>query len=73
MVPTAGARSFVVSMPAPAPQPLQPGDFYYTPEGYLVFTEQYHRRRGSCCQNSCRHCPWKFRPKPAPEGASDQK
>jgi hypothetical protein len=40
-------------------QPLQPGDFYYTPEGYLVFTEQYHRRRGFCCGNGCRHCPWR--------------
>ena len=39
--------------------PLQPGDFYYTPEGYLVFTEQYHRRRGFCCGSGCRHCPWR--------------
>jgi len=45
-------------MSAP-PQPLQPGDFYYTPEGYLVFTEQYHRRRGYCCGSGCRHCPWR--------------
>ncbi|MCC3153785.1 DUF5522 domain-containing protein [Hymenobacter sp. BT770] len=60
-------------MPAPVPQPLQPGDFYYTPEGYLVFTEQYHRRRGSCCQSGCRHCPWKFRAKAGSQGASDQK
>ncbi|MBC7449032.1 MAG: hypothetical protein H7330_13340 [Hymenobacteraceae bacterium] len=43
------------------PPALQPGDFYYTPEGYLVFTEQYHRRRGTCCKNGCRHCPWGFR------------
>ncbi|QKG54261.1 DUF5522 domain-containing protein [Hymenobacter sp. BRD67] len=46
-------------MPANArPQPLQPGDFYYTPEGYLVFTAQYHLRRGTCCGSGCRHCPW---------------
>ncbi|WP_317258945.1 DUF5522 domain-containing protein [Hymenobacter tibetensis] len=25
----------------------------------MVFTEQYHRRRGSCCGNGCRHCPWR--------------
>lgn len=49
------------------PQPLQPGDFYYTPEGYLVFTEQYHRRRGYCCGSGCRHCPWR---KPGKEGKS---
>ncbi|WP_345236403.1 DUF5522 domain-containing protein [Hymenobacter saemangeumensis] len=47
-------------MPA-TPQPLQAGDFYYTPEGYLVFTEQYHLRRGTCCGSGCRHCPWKTR------------
>ncbi|MDO7850381.1 DUF5522 domain-containing protein [Hymenobacter convexus] len=60
-------------MPPAQPQPLQPGDFYYTPEGYLVFTEQYHRRRGTCCQSGCRHCPWKFRPKSGAQGASGRK
>ena len=39
--------------------PLQPGDFYHTPEGYLVFTAQYHLRRGFCCGSGCRHCPWR--------------
>ncbi|ALD22337.1 DUF5522 domain-containing protein [Hymenobacter sp. DG25A] len=47
-------------MAAPsAPQPLQPGDYYLTPQGYMVFTEQYHLRRGTCCGSGCRHCPWK--------------
>ena len=39
--------------------PLRPGDYYLTPEGYLVFTEQYHRRRGFCCGSGCRHGPWR--------------
>jgi hypothetical protein len=34
------------------------GDFYFTPEGYVVWTEQYHLRRGYCCQSGCRHCPY---------------
>lgn len=34
------------------------GDFYFTPEGYVVFTEQYLLRRGYCCGNQCRHCPY---------------
>ena len=34
------------------------GDFYFTPEGYVVFTEQYLLRRGYCCGNKCRHCPY---------------
>jgi hypothetical protein len=37
---------------------LEPGDYYWSPEGYLVFTEQYHLRRGHCCGNRCRHCPY---------------
>ncbi|MBC6991244.1 DUF5522 domain-containing protein [Hymenobacter sp. BT491] len=47
-------------MSADTPQTLRPGDYYFTPEGLMVFTEQYHRRRGSCCKNACRHCPWGF-------------
>ncbi|WP_308422714.1 DUF5522 domain-containing protein [Rufibacter glacialis] len=26
----------------------------------MVFTEQYHRRRGYCCQSGCKHCPYGF-------------
>jgi hypothetical protein len=32
-------------------------DFYYE-SGQLVFTREYHLRRGYCCKNSCRHCPF---------------
>jgi hypothetical protein len=39
------------------PIELQPGDFYM--EGAaMVFTEQYHLRRGYCCNSGCRHCPY---------------
>ncbi len=37
---------------------LEKGDYYWSPEGFLVFTEQYHRKRGHCCGNRCRHCPF---------------
>jgi len=31
----------------------------YTIEaGRLVFTRWYHLKRGSCCTNGCRHCPY---------------
>lgn len=36
------------------------GDYYLTPEGYRCFTEQYHLRRGYCCESGCRHCPYGF-------------
>lgn len=39
------------------PQPLENGDFYYE-NGFMVFTEQYHKKRGTCCGNACRHCPY---------------
>jgi hypothetical protein len=38
---------------------LPPTDFYYNEEGHMVFTEEYHKRRGSCCGNGCKHCPYK--------------
>lgn len=38
--------------------PLQEGDFYYNENGLIVFTEQYHLRRGYCCGSSCKHCPY---------------
>ena len=39
---------------------LLPEDFYMTPEGFMVFTEIYHQKRGYCCKNGCRHCPYGF-------------
>ena len=32
---------------------------YYIEEGKVVFTEEYHKTRGYCCNNDCRHCPYK--------------
>ncbi|MFL5815393.1 MAG: DUF5522 domain-containing protein [Bdellovibrionia bacterium] len=40
---------------------LKPGEDYYVDElGRYVFTEQYHLKRGYCCQSGCRHCPYGF-------------
>jgi hypothetical protein len=39
---------------------LEEGDYYYSPEGYMVFTEKYHLKRGYCCQSGCKHCPFGF-------------
>ncbi len=33
-------------------------DFTLSPEGYRVMTEDYLRRRGYCCANGCRNCPY---------------
>ncbi|MEK9851750.1 MAG: DUF5522 domain-containing protein [Flavobacteriaceae bacterium] len=45
--------------------PLEADDFYLSPEGYKVFTAQYHLKRGYCCQSNCRHCPYGYDPKRA--------
>ena len=36
---------------------LQPKDFYWE-NGSMVMTEEYHKKRGSCCGSGCRHCPF---------------
>ena len=37
---------------------LEPGDAYREGD-YIVFTAQYHLRRGYCCNSVCRHCPYR--------------
>jgi hypothetical protein len=31
---------------------------YYKEGERIIFTEQFHIERGSCCGNGCRHCPY---------------
>jgi len=33
-------------------------DFYLDADGNTVFTAAYHLKRGNCCGNGCRHCPY---------------
>ena len=40
---------------------LKSEDFYLNEDGFMVFTEAYHSKRGYCCKNGCRHCPYGFR------------
>ena len=35
-------------------------DCYLSPEGYVVFTEKYHLKRGYCCKSGCKHCPYGY-------------
>lgn len=37
---------------------LREDQHYYMENGFMVFTELYHRARGRCCGNACRHCPF---------------
>jgi hypothetical protein len=42
---------------------LEQDDYYYSEEGYIVFTEKYLLKRGYCCKNGCKHCPYGFNKK----------
>ena len=35
-------------------------DYYMSPEGYIIFTEKYHLKRGFCCKSGCKHCPYGY-------------
>ena len=39
---------------------LAPEDFYKSPDGYIIFTEKYHLKRGYCCKSGCKHCPYGY-------------
>lgn len=33
-------------------------DYIIDEQGRVVFTREYHVRRGFCCGNGCMHCPY---------------
>ena len=33
-------------------------DYYFNEPGLIVLTEAYLLRRGYCCGNGCKHCPY---------------
>lgn len=33
-------------------------DFYFDESGLMVLTGNFHLKRGFCCGNGCRHCPY---------------
>lgn len=39
---------------------LDKEDYYLSEEGFIVFTEKYHLKRGYCCKSGCKHCPYGF-------------
>jgi Family of unknown function (DUF5522) len=37
---------------------LREGEDFYFEGRFMVFTAAYLRRRGYCCKNDCRNCPY---------------
>jgi len=35
-------------------------DYYFNEEGLLVFTREYHLKRGDCCGSGCINCPFDY-------------
>ena len=33
---------------------------FYEENGRIVLTKEFLERRGYCCNNGCRHCPYKY-------------
>lgn len=55
--PAARRRSIAMQYDRPGVAPVEGLDFYQE-NGYIVFTPWYHLKRGDCCGNGCRHCPY---------------
>ncbi len=34
------------------------GTDYYIENGLVVFTSEFHLKRGKCCGSKCRNCPY---------------
>ncbi|MGI8734091.1 MAG: DUF5522 domain-containing protein [Pyrinomonadaceae bacterium] len=43
-----------------SPRQLEEGYDYYLENGLMVFTAEFLKRRGYCCESGCRHCPYGF-------------
>lgn len=48
------------------PDDNEPEDFYYDDSGRFVMTAHYHLKRGYCCGNGCKHCPYDYKMVPEP-------
>jgi hypothetical protein len=39
---------------------LTEGIDFYCEDGWVVYTAEYHLKRGYCCHSDCRHCPYGY-------------
>ena len=37
---------------------FEQGKDYYLEKGSIIMTEEYLKKRGTCCGSGCRHCPF---------------
>jgi|CryBogDrversion2_5_1035270.scaffolds.fasta_scaffold49422_2 hypothetical protein len=48
-------------------QEQQTNKDYTIENGLLVFTAAYLQKRGYCCGNACRNCPYEYQQVPEPK------
>ncbi|SCC58050.1 hypothetical protein GA0116948_11630 [Chitinophaga costaii] len=49
------------------PKLIEGVDYYFNEQGYMVFTAAHHLKRGVCCGNGCKHCPFAYEKVPEPK------
>ena len=42
-------------------------DYYFNEDGNMVLTAHYLLKRGYCCGNGCKHCPYQYENVPEPK------
>lgn len=35
-------------------------DYYFNEAGLMVLTAAFHLKKGFCCGNGCKHCPYNY-------------
>ncbi|MGD9629359.1 MAG: DUF5522 domain-containing protein [Pyrinomonadaceae bacterium] len=50
-----------ISIQSETPPRLVEGVDFYFENGLMVLTAAFLRKRGYCCENGCRHCPFSGR------------
>jgi hypothetical protein len=53
--------------------PLVEDEDYYLDQGLMVLTASFHLKRGYCCEQGCRHCPYPEVVKRAEESVDPRK
>ena len=48
-------------------------DYYFNEDGLMVFTAAYHLKRGYCCKNKCKHCPWNYGKSGSPKDGKSER
>ncbi|MBA2745948.1 MAG: hypothetical protein H0U44_06975 [Flavisolibacter sp.] len=47
-------------------EPQKEAAWYFNEEGLMTFTAYFLLKRGYCCGNGCRHCPYNYEAVPEP-------